>query len=131
MAAEQEFFALSFCSGATRLETENKAVVCSDTESWVSLAVASRQAVTVESKLDQLGIKRYLPSVFTAHCCQLDTSLSRCMCQVFYKASCNIYWKDTKNNHRWGEEVRDQLRVGVRRSFPALLQAEDRVLQED
>lgn len=35
------------------------------------------------------------------------------------------------NNHKWGEEVRDQLRVGVRRSFPALIQAEDRVLQED
>lgn len=42
-----------------------------------------------------------------------------------------MYWKDTKNNRRWGEEVRDLLRVGVRRPFPALVQAEDGVLQED
>ena len=53
------------------------------------------------------------------------------MCQLSYKASCNIYWKDTKNNHRWGEEAGDQLKVGVGRPFPALVQAEDGVLQED
>lgn len=130
-AAERDFFAPSFCLGATRPETENEAVACSDAESWVSLAVASRKAVTVESKLDQLGIKRYLPSVFTAHCRQLDASLSRCMCQLSYKASCNIYGKDTKNNHRRGEEAGDQLGFGVSRPFPASVQAEDGVLQED
>lgn len=36
-----------------------------------------------------------------------------------------------KNNHRRGKEAGDQLKVGVRRPFPALVQAEDGVLQED
>lgn len=52
------------------------------------------------------------------------------MCQLSYKASCNSYWKDTENNHRWGEELGDRLRVGVR-PLHALVQAENGVLQED
>lgn len=35
-----------------------------------------------------------------------------------------------ENNHRWGEKVGDQLKAGVR-PLPALVQAENRVLQED
>lgn len=52
------------------------------------------------------------------------------MCQLSYKASCNSYWKDTENNHRWGEELGDRLGVGVR-PLHALVQAENGVLQED
>lgn len=57
-AAERDSFMLPFSLVPQDWRHRTRQLpALTDTQSWVSLAAASRQAVTVESKLDQLGIK--------------------------------------------------------------------------